>query len=95
MSQSVAGISEASSELSSLPESIDLPEAGSNSIEPHSSSIPEVFLAKKSRRSSHIWLPDNGYAVEVNGKLRWKCKRCEVCGLLSAWMLWQLIVEML
>jgi hypothetical protein len=44
---------------------------------PGNLSIPESpFNKKKTTRWSHIWFPENGYQVEVEGKPRWVCKRC-------------------
>jgi len=40
-------------------------------------SIPAVFKAKTKLRSSHIWLPENGREVLVNGIPRWQCQRCK------------------
>ena len=40
-------------------------------------SIPAVFKAKTKLRSSHIWLPDNGKEVLVEGIPRWQCQRCK------------------
>jgi hypothetical protein len=40
-------------------------------------SVPSVFKAKTKVRSSHVWLPENGKEVLVNGILRWQCQRCK------------------
>ena len=41
-------------------------------------SIPEVFMARRKARSSHIWLPENGIECTINGVVRWKGQRCMV-----------------
>jgi len=41
-------------------------------------SIPDVFMARRKARSSHIWLPENELECTINGFVRWKCQRCMV-----------------
>jgi hypothetical protein len=76
-SQSVA-----SSGLSSVPSDIFTPRLGSNPAERDTASeasrdIPAVFQGKKKARTSHIWSPENGCEIEVNGIRRWRCNRCK------------------
>jgi hypothetical protein len=73
-----SGQSTVSSGLSSVPSSMFTPAVGSNPAERDSSpdNIPAVFLAKKKVRTSHVWLPENGEEVAIDGQPRWKCNRC-------------------
>jgi hypothetical protein len=52
------------------------PTLGRNPAEPDTVTIPPVFQAKKKQRSSHVWHPDNGEEVTIDGEGRWKCNRC-------------------
>jgi hypothetical protein len=72
----------ASSGLSSVPSDIFTPRVGSNPAERDTASeasrdIPAVFQGKKKARTSHIWSPENGCEIEVNGIRRWRCNRCK------------------